>query len=522
VTLIILVQCIIHGIYRKKLISAHQCASSQLKIRGREYDTMTVRGLYNYVMNVVKHRPQNVTVQRKSPDRSLSTLATVDIYGATTTGPPINVEKSEFSDDISPSLPFKPKASPLRNLPRNQAIFYNTEGHAVTYRERLGGYLHPRDMRRLVTPFSTSNEPELIVRRHVMLLNFDPLRAIVLRDRLLVLVPDGADSILISLEKSVRGGLDELQNEVFGDDSSRSVEEVYRLSNQKPKKKTDDGKNKRNEINNLDFDSDQSLCSDIDDQNSNSNIYDEWGDIEEMNWIKMSFELQSVDAVLSVVCKMLSEDSSCLRGKVLGVIEELRGDSLTTAPGDHVQERLRIHKDGVKEMEARVQGFVRAMNNILNDDEDMALMNLSRVITHPERFIQPVSQEILNEESDEPELILEAYMQQALSEVNALELLKGNILNTEELVSLKMDTVRNRLLYINTMVSVFSLCIAGASLIGSLFGMNLKNNLEEDENAFLHVIFGTVAGCLALLTLFIILISRSGLIKLRTIPSHHY
>lgn len=57
----------------------------------------------------------------------------------------------------------------------------------ITYRERLGGWLHPRDMRRLVTPFSASNEPGLIVRRHVMLFNFDPLRAIILRDRLLVL-----------------------------------------------------------------------------------------------------------------------------------------------------------------------------------------------------------------------------------------------------------------------------------------------------------------------------------------------
>ena len=67
-------------------------------------------------------------------------------------------------------------------------------------------------MRRLVTPFSSSNEPQLIVRRHVMLLNFDPLRAIVLRDRLLVLVPDGADSILIALEQRVRGGVNEMVN----------------------------------------------------------------------------------------------------------------------------------------------------------------------------------------------------------------------------------------------------------------------------------------------------------------------
>ena len=43
-----------------------------------------------------------------------------------------------------------------------------------------------------------------------MLLNFDPLRVIVLKDRLLVLVPDSADSIVITLERDLRGGIDDL------------------------------------------------------------------------------------------------------------------------------------------------------------------------------------------------------------------------------------------------------------------------------------------------------------------------
>lgn len=77
--------------------------------------------------------------------------------------------------------------------------------------------MHPRDLRRLTSPFSASNEPELMVRRHVVLCNFDPLRAIILRDRLLVIVPDGADSMLAELERRVRGGIEEYENSVFGD-----------------------------------------------------------------------------------------------------------------------------------------------------------------------------------------------------------------------------------------------------------------------------------------------------------------
>jgi magnesium transporter len=253
-----------------------------------------------------------------------------------------------------------------------------------------------------------------------------------------------------------------------------------------------------------------------DDDDSTSTVYsgdnmdNEWDEFEGKDWIEMTFELQSVDAVLSSVVKMLSEESLHLRKEIFSVMEELRGDSMSSIPGDHIQEQLRVLKDKVREMEGRVQGFVRAMNQILDEEEDMALMNLSRLVTHPERFIQPVPQQVLNEESDEPELILEVYLQQALSEMNALVLLKGNILNTEELVSLQMDTIRNRLLYINTVVSAMSLCVACGSFIGSIFGMNLINYMEQSPTAFGAVVGGTVVGMVLLLVGILILISRAG------------
>lgn len=239
-------------------------------------------------------------------------------------------------------------------------------------------------------------------------------------------------------------------------------------------------------------------------------IRNEWDEFKGKDWIEMTFELQSVDAVLASVVKMLSDDSLSLRKKIFQVMEELRGDTASSVPGDHVQEQLRILKDKVREMENRVQGFVRAMNQILDDEKDMALMNLSRLISHPDKFIQPVSQEVLNEESDEPELILEVYLQQAVSEMNALVLLKGNIVNTEELVSLKMDTIRNRLLYINTVLAAISLSVAVASLIGSIFGMNLTNHIETDPTAFRTVVICTLVGVVFILIGILVFIERTG------------
>ncbi len=508
---------------------------------------MTLRGLYNYVIKTIaKKLKSHVPQQEKTTDfKSISSL------------PPVVEEEEEVPQPQQPPLSPTSNTNLMTTKPSLNKLTYTSmyksgmlqtelppDHNTITYRERLGGYLHPRDMRRLVTPFSSSNEPALIIRRHVMLLNFDPLRAIVLRDRLLLLVPDGADSILINLEKNVRGGIVEMERDVFGDQSHGGgwitdhdeteeyvvdelasavdsvIEGIDELDKETFGRRRGDeegeggeqGEDKEQKEDGDDDDLSYTSQAELNSNGSMDYAVNEWDDIENMNWVELPFELQCVDAVLSSVAKMLTDDSTNLRSRILAVMEQLRGgDSAEAAPGDHTQEKLRLLKDEVKEMESRVQGFVRALNNILDEEEDMALMNLSRLITHPERFIQPVSQDILNEESDEPELILEAHLQQALSEVNALELLKGQILNTEELVSLQMDTIRNRLLYINTVVSLASLSVAIASMIGSVFGMNLINHLEDDEHAFGKVVVGTLVGMVCFLLVFLWIISRAGL-----------
>eukprot|EP00978_Attheya_sp_CCMP212_P042998 scaffold272907_cov60-Attheya_sp.AAC.2 len=401
---------------------------------------------------------------------------------------------------------------------------------ATTYRQRLGGYLHPRDMRRLVTPFSSTNEPQLIVRRHVMLLNFDPLRAVVLRDRLLVLIPDGADDLIMALERRVRGGVAEMENRIFGDDELADLDELIisgepsqggssrqasRFSSvehrfiQQPSTGMSTGSSHSKQNDDDDQDTDASDTGDSNDMGINDT--DEWAEMGTMNWIDMPFELQAVDAVLSTVMSMLADDGDTLRNKVQVAMAKFRGDTAHNSnPSELAQDKLRILKDHVKHMEARVQGFVRAMNLVLNDDADMALMNLSRLVTHPERFIQPVPDEILAQESDEPELILEAYLQHALSTVNAMDFVKSAITNTEELVALQLDSLRNKLLYINTLVSLLTLSISCASLVGSFMGMNVPNHLEDDPNAFRQIVFGTMFGALGLALLFLILFQMTG------------
>lgn len=64
--------------------------------------------------------------------------------------------------------------------------------------------VHARDIRKLDTAFSVSNEPSIELRNQAVLMNADPVRAILMRDTCLVFVPDGADSLLSILRESFR------------------------------------------------------------------------------------------------------------------------------------------------------------------------------------------------------------------------------------------------------------------------------------------------------------------------------
>jgi hypothetical protein len=61
------------------------------------------------------------------------------------------------------------------------------------------------DLRHLENQFHTHEEPTVIVRRHAVLISLNPLRAIVTADRLILIVPDGADSLLYMLHDYMHG-----------------------------------------------------------------------------------------------------------------------------------------------------------------------------------------------------------------------------------------------------------------------------------------------------------------------------
>ena len=133
-------------------------------------------------------------------------------------------------------------------------------------------------------------------------------------------------------------------------------------------------------------------------------------------------------------------------------------------------------------------------------------------MTHPDRFIQPVPPEILEEESDEPELVFEAHLQSGFTLQNALNLIEGQIGTASEFLDQNQDAIRNKILFANMMISTLSLSVGSASFVGSLFGMNVVNSFENDPNVFNLIAILSVSGALCLAVLIIFILVYTGTI----------
>lgn len=508
---------------------------------------MTLRELYNYVLAAISKRPKGAATEHgKSMKRANVTPvpSVLDVKhhtesfvsalsGSTGTKEKKSTEEKKNKDDESDNKAEQVPESEqqhasgsakdasgkkvefdLLDVPPSStaAVAPVSQAGNVTYRDRLGGYLHPRDMRRLVTPFSSSNSQEIMVRRHCILLNCDPLRAIVLRDRLLLLVPDDSEAVLETLAKRILGGREEMEDSVFGTspttESGKSQKETSSRDDKGGLFSGLTGHGKRKDSKQSDSGVSDATVEETEDESDEDSMADEWEDLQGGRWIDLPFELKAVDAVLQTVSIMLAEDVELLQEAVYDTIDEVinNGNALV---GDQDQKILRALKNEIKEMNARVDNFVRAITEALDDLEDLSLMNLSRLITHPELFIQPVPRAVLEEESDEPELILEVFMQQALSIHNQLDLLKSQVTTSEELMAMQLDTVRNRLLLIDAIISIVSLTVSIAALVGSIYGMNVIIGVEDDPNAFTKIVAGSSVACVILLLLFLFIFYRA-------------
>lgn len=312
--------------------------------------------------------------------------------------------------------------------------------------------LRLRDLRRLEARFDGSDESTLLVRWHAILISLEPIMAIVMTNRIILLVPDGADSLLSLVE----------------DHMMLWVESKQQAAEQQAAQQ----------------------------QASVPVVVD-----------STPFEVHAYDAMLTTVSSLLSREYTRFEREVDSVLTLFKQKGLILSVD--AQENMRSLKNQASRMLTRLTSFRRALEDLVEDDEDMALMNLTLLKRRPRLYQYPLSSEVLGKH-EEIEELLENYLNDYNSIESKLLYQKQQMQSAEELLRIRLDTARNTLLLVNTQFGILACAIAFGSFVVGGFGMNLTTELNAMPGLFALVFALTFVVIMLLFAVVVLYLRTSG------------
>lgn len=314
-------------------------------------------------------------------------------------------------------------------------------------------YLHSRDLRKLDTALGDTSEPVIMARVDAILFMIPPVRAVIMCDKCLIFLQtaDGDDQILDVLNERLDPGENSNATAGGGLDAAEVLQELE-------------------------------APGDVDDS---------------------PFEIRSLEAVLETVLVGFSREVGALEVEAKAVLK-----AILRKPTRKVLEQLRRVKNDTDLCYNRAKGARNELNEILEEDEDMAMMHLTAL-----RDNIHLLDDLQSFDVEDIEILLEAYLQDLQGVCNRLKKINDDIENTEALVEIQLDTARNRLLTFGFVFNVIAASCSLFALITGIFGMNLRNDWEDSSAAFQVVVALVVIGVLGSPAVLMYLFSRMGLTK---------
>ncbi|KAI9675842.1 MAG: magnesium ion transporter [Trizodia sp. TS-e1964] len=209
----------------------------------------------------------------------------------------------------------------------------------------------------------------------------------------------------------------------------------------------------------------------------------------------LPYEFRALEAVLISVTTGLEAEFEGVREPVVRVLRALEED----IDRDKLRHLL-IYSKKLGTFEQRAKLVRDAIDELLDADDDLAAMYLTEKAKGDGRG---------EADHTEVEMLLESYHKVCDEIVQVSGNLVSNIRNTEEIVKAILDANRNSLMLLDLKFSIGTLGIGSGAFIAALYGMNLKNFMEESDLGFIGV-----TGCSFA---FALVVCMYGLTKLRKV-----
>lgn len=215
-----------------------------------------------------------------------------------------------------------------------------------------------------------------------------------------------------------------------------------------------------------------------------------------------AFELIVVETALNIALQTLFRRIRSLTPAVASALNGLRAESRGLDVVQTQADELLPLKNRLDGLRKRIMEIKRAITEILNSDEDMAMMQLSPPAFPPFIYAPNTVSEIDLSDSSESsptnaapmptpytgsmnlEMMFENYLNEIEWMSAEIEDELDEIKNTEENVVLQLDLLRNRILKFELLLSISSFLVTCGALVTGLFGMNLLSHLETSRDVF--------------------------------------
>lgn len=220
----------------------------------------------------------------------------------------------------------------------------------------------------------------------------------------------------------------------------------------------------------------------------------------------LPYELRVLEAALASVTSTLEAEYLLARKQVSSSLQVLDLQMLDKEES-LIHSEIRTLLDLVRKLagiEQRARHVRSAVQEVLNDDQDMADMYLSDKQAGKPHAVR---------DHQEVEYLLEAYYKASDAVVQESAGLMGNVQQTEETIRSILDVRRNQIMVLEAKIEIIMVGLGASTLVAGLYGMNVVNYLEESWWAFGMLVSFSVVGTA--------LISRYGMRKLRNIQKMH-
>lgn len=230
--------------------------------------------------------------------------------------------------------------------------------------------------------------------------------------------------------------------------------------------------------------------------------------------LPLPFEFQVLEIALEVVCTYLDKNVAELEKGAYPVLDAL-AKNVSTKNLEHV----RSLKSNLTRLLARVQKVRDEIEHLLDDNEDMAQLYLTRKwlqnqqldahlgatasnnllnTSHSVRRINSTRSGSLVTSSDDNdvedlEMMLEAYFMQLDGTRNKILSVREYIDDTEDYVNIQLDNHRNELIQLQLTLTIASFAIAFETLVAGAFGMNIPCTLYTKNGIFWPIVGGMTA-----------------------------